>query len=223
VTTPDGPVDLIGAWGFEEPSGSTAVDASGLGNDGTIENGGVRVASGHTGNAFEGNGAAGNVDLAGLDVDAGATGITIMAWINADDFGTIDARIVSKSTGSAEQDHIWMLSTINGPQLRFRLKTAGSTTTLLGSGPTIPSGTWVHAAASYDGTTMRLFQDGVLVGATGKTGLVDIEPGVAAWIGANPGQGNQVFDGRIDDVKIFRRGLDAAEVQAEMAAPVGAP
>jgi hypothetical protein len=146
-----------------------------------------------------------------------------MAWINADDFGTSDARIVSKSTGSAEQDHIWMLSTNNGPRLRFRLKTGGTTSTLIGSGPTIPTGTWVHAAASYDGTTMRLYQDGVLVGSTGKTGLVDIAPGVAAWISANPGKTGQVFDGRVDDVKIFRRGLDTAEIQVEMATPVGAP
>jgi YVTN family beta-propeller protein len=223
VTTPEGPADIIGAWGFEEPSGPTALDASGNGNDGSIENGGVRTPNGHTGNGLEVNGSAGNVGLGGLDVDAGATGITIMAWINADDFGTKDARIVSKSTGSAEQDHIWMLSTIKGPRLRFRLKTGGNTTTLVASGPTIPEDAWVHVAASYDGTTMTLYQDGNWVGSTGKTGLVDIAPGVDAWIGANPGQSNQVFDGRIDDVKVFRRGLDATEIQAEMASSVGTP
>jgi hypothetical protein len=223
VTTPAGSADLIAAWGFEEAGGAAVLDASGLDNDGTLENGGVRVANGHTGKGLETNGSAGNVDLGNLDVDPGAPGVTIMAWINADDFGTSDARIVSKSTGAAEQDHVWMLSTINGPRLRFRLKTNGNTTTLIASGPTIASGTWVHAAASYDGTTMRLYQNGTLVGSTGKTGLVDIAPGVAAWIGANPGQGNQVFDGRMDDVKIFRRGLDAAEIQTEMATSAGSP
>ena len=209
---------VVGAWGFEESVGTLVADASGNGNDGVLANGAARSADGYFGNALETDGAVGNVDLGGIDV-AGSE-ITVMAWINADDFETLDARIVSKSTGSAEQDQTWMLSTISGPRLRFRLSTNGSTSTLLGSGGTLSSSTWIHAAATYDGSTMVLYQDGLLVGSMAKSGNIDTDPSVLAWMGASPGASAKVFDGRIDEVKIFDRSLTPAEIAREMLTPV---
>jgi len=221
VTTPPPPADLVAAWGFEEPGGAVAVDASGQGHDGVLEAGASRVAAGFFGQALETDGDAGHVDLGFLD--AGPAELTLMAWIHADDFGVRDARILSKSTSAAGQDHVWMLSTIDGPRLRFRLRTDGSTTTLVGSGGTLAAGTWIHAAVTYDGEAMRIYQDGALVGSTPKTGPVEQAPAVAAWIASNPGEPDQVFDGRIDEVKIFRRALSPAEIAAEMATPAVAP
>jgi len=54
-----------------------------------------------------------------------------------------------------------------------------------------------------------------------KAGSVDIDPTVSVWIGAKPND-VRVFDGRIDDVKIFLRGLDAIEIGSEMGVPVQA-
>jgi hypothetical protein len=107
-----------------------------------------------------------------------------------------------------------MLSTIksNGAtRLRFRLMTNGSTTTLFGSGGVLTSGTWIHVAAVYDGAQMRLYQDGVEVGNTSKTGNID-QNAVAVWIGRNP-DGKRPFDGRIDEVYIYDQALTAAEIQ----------
>ena len=215
--------DLVGSWGFEESSGTLVSDASGNASTGTLEDGAVRSANGYSGKALETDGVAGHVDLGGLDV--AGTGLTLMAWINADDFGTSDARILSKSTGNAAADHVWMLSTVEGPRIRFRLKTnnGSPTTTLIGTGGTLSAGTWHHVAATYDGATMRLYQDGNQVGSVSRTGAVVQDPLVDAFIGANPGSSNQVFDGRIDDVKIFSRSLTPAEIATEMTTPVSAP
>ncbi len=195
--------DLVAAFGFEATSGTLVSDASGNGNNGTLENDADRSANGYSDQALETNGLDGHVDLAGLDVPG--TQLTLMAWINADDFGTSDARILSKSTGAAAADHVWMLSTVTGSHVRFRLRTTdgNSTTTLIGTGDTLSAGTWHHVAATYDGTTMRLYQDGNQVGSVARTGDIFQAPTVNAYIGANPGSGSQVFDGRIDDVKIF--------------------
>ncbi len=214
--------DLLGAWGFEEPSGDIVFDSSSAGQDGTLGGGAARSVNGYFGAALETNGSSGYVDLGGFDAEASE--LTLMAWINADDFGVSDARILSKSTGSASNDHIFMLSTIGStPQLRFRLRTNGSTATLIGAGGTLSAGTWIHATATYDGSTMRLYQDGVEVGNTAKGGPVAIDPAVALWIASNPGSPGQVFDGRIDEVKIFNRALTPVEIQTEMVTPLSAP
>ena len=57
-----------------------------------------------------------------------------------------------------------MLSTIDGQRLRFRLRTHGTTSTLIGTGA-ISAGQWTHAAATYDGAAVGVQQDGVEVGS----------------------------------------------------------
>jgi len=214
---------LIGAWGFEELGGSTALDNSGNGNHGTLGDGAALDVDGYFGQALVTDGSAGHVDLGGLDAESDQ--LTLMAWMNVDDFGITDGRIMSKSTSGQNEDHIFMLSTVTTgghPMLRFRLRTNGSTYKLYGEGGVLTTGTWVHVAATYDGARMRLYQDGVEVGSASKSGPVDTDPNVDLWIAANPGHTNQVFDGRIDEVKIFRISLSPAEIQMEMDTPVAA-
>jgi len=219
---PGSNLDLLAAWGFAG-TGPYVADTTGNGNTGYLEDGATRSEIGYHGKGLEVDGVAGHVNLGLYDV--ASEDLTIMAWINADDFGTPDARILSKSTGSAASDHVWMLSTIQGPHARFRLKTddGNITTTLVGSGGTLTAGVWYHIAATYDGNRMRLYQDGIEVASAPKTGGVFQAPAVEAYIGANPGASNQVFDGRIDDVKVFGRALTCDEIAVEMTTPASPP
>ena len=202
------------AYGFEEASGAAVVDATGNGNDAVLENGGQRNTDGYSGAAVEFDGSSGRVNLGGFDVSGDA--LTLTLWFRADDFGTFDARLISKATGVQEQDHYWMLSTIDGPRLRFRLKTAnGGTQTLIADGATLTQGEWTHAAVTYDGAHMVIYQNGAEVGRAAKTGALATNPAVEAWIGDNPG-GTKAFDGRIDETRIYCRALSAAEIQLEM-------
>ncbi|MEM9464127.1 MAG: FG-GAP-like repeat-containing protein, partial [Actinomycetota bacterium] len=220
ATTPAPPSGLWAAYGFED-DGTDITDSSGNGNDGTLVPNAQLVDAEVSDQALAVDGSVGDVDLGTLDIDSDE--LTIMAWINADDFDVYDARIVSKSTSTAANDHLWMLSTFRQDSLRFRLRTddGGGTTTLISDRFILDTGTWHHVTATYDGTTMRLWLDGVEVGSTPKSGSVFTDPTVPAAIGANPGAAGQVFDGRIDDVKIFARALDAAEIATEMDAHVG--
>ena len=215
VTNPSGSGFFVGLWTLDDGSGAIAGDSSGNGNDGVV-NGAAWTTAGQVRGALDFDGNDDYVDLGSLN--ASADSLTISAWINADTFTHLsrqDARIVSKATGTASQDHYFMLSTIksNGAtRLRFRLMTNGATTTLLGSGGVLTSGTWIHVAAVYDGAQMRLYQDGVEVGNTSKTGNID-QNAVAVWIGRNP-DGKRPFDGRIDEVYIYDQALTAAEIAA---------
>ena len=107
-------------------------------------------------------------------------------------------------------------------RLRFRLKTAGVTSTLVAGSVDLPEDEWVHVAAVYDGAKMELFVDGVAVGSIAKSGSVTTDAGVSTWIGGNPpGAGDRPWDGLIEDVRIYDRALAAAEIGALPAPEAG--
>ena len=158
----------------------------------------------------------GHVDAGSLDVKGSA--ITLAARFRAASFAGSgqDGRIVSKATGAQEQDHYWMVSSWRAGKavrLRFRLKADGSTSTLIAGSGDLETGAWTHVAAVYDGRTMRLYKDGRAVGSMPKTGAIDVDASVPAWIGDNPPDaGSRPFLGLMDDVRIYSRALTAGEV-----------
>lgn len=209
--TPTPPVTgLVAGYGFSEGIGLTTADSSGNGFTGTL-NGATWTTAGKFGNALSFNGSSASVALGNWNISGSA--LTLTAYVRATDWkSTEDVRIISKATGTQEQEHWWMLSeTDNKP--RFRLKAGGSTSTLVGTS-TLPLNTWVHLAATYDGAIMRVYQDGVLVGSVTKTGVID--SGTAAInIGRSP-VGGSYFSGIIDEVRVYNRALTISEIQTEM-------
>jgi hypothetical protein len=213
MTVDDG---LIGHWKFDEADGSLAPDDSGNGHDGTIVGSGWNRTEGVYGGALYFSGGGGDkVDLGGLDV-VDSNAMTITAWVLANSFksGGQDNRIVSKSTGTTTASHYWMLGTYNsgGVKLRFMLKTDGTSHVLTAAEGVIGLDTWVHAAAVYDGHSMILYKDGVEVGRTAKTGVIDEAPSVKALIGSNASD-YATWHGRIDDVRLYARALSVAEIE----------
>jgi hypothetical protein len=150
--------------------------------------------------------------------------LTFSAWIRPDSFGVQDARILSKADGVQDANHSFMVSTIqvgNQTRLRFRLRTNGSTTTLIANSGVLQAGRWQHVCARYDGANMSLYLDGELVGSTPKSGPVDAT-GEQVWIGNNPVTADRGFDGRMDQLFVFDRALSDLEIRG-MAADLGQP
>ena len=82
----------------------------------------------------------------------------------------------------------------------------------------LPLNTWTHLALTYDGTTLRLYVNGVQVGMLAQTGAIATSSSPLR-IGGNAPWG-EYFSGQIDDVRVHNRALSAAEIQAMMALPV---
>ena len=78
---------------------------------------------------------------------------------------------------------------------------------------------WTHLATTYDGATQRFYVNGTQVASRAQTGALATATGPLR-IGGN-GVWGEYFRGLIDDVRIYNRALGAAEVQADMATPVG--
>jgi steroid delta-isomerase-like uncharacterized protein len=215
VTPTDPGSDALVAY---YPLETDASDASGNGLDGTIA-GGAALTAGMMGGAIDLDGVDDLVELGQFDVEGT---ITLAAWIKADDFEINDGRILSKANEWGGNDHWWMLSTISETSLRFRLKTDdGEDTATLISDPVLEAGVWAHVAATWDGSMMRIYKDGVEVASQEKGGTaVAVDPTISVAIGSQPSDAFasdpsrvvKFFDGLIDEVRIYNRALSAGEV-----------
>jgi hypothetical protein len=159
------------------------------------------------------------VDLGYWDVgsdDFPSNELTITAWFKADSFPN-DPRIISKADGTSTDNHWFIIGIDNGPEtLFFRLKTKGNNTvqlTATGIDGVIATDEWTFVAATYDGTTMTLYKNGVSIESSNATsGELARNRSINIRIGANP-VGPRWFDGLIDEVIVLRRALTDNEIK----------
>jgi hydrogenase maturation factor HypE len=82
----------------------------------------------------------------------------------------------------------------------------------------LPVNTWTHVAATYDGSAVRLFVNGVPTASVPASGLIDASTnplrigGDAVW--------GDYFQGRIDEVRVYDKPLTQAEIQKDMNTPI---
>ena len=163
----------------------------------------------------------GNNDYINLGTfDAKGSGLTLATWFKADSFpGNLnDGRLISKATGSAANDHVFMLSTFltgGKTRLRARVRVNGTTQTLIADAGNLSTGKWYHATMTHDENTLKLFLDGDLVGIKAVMGELDQASNVPVVIAAQPqGAGSRYFHGKLDVINILQRALSPDEVTA---------
>jgi hypothetical protein len=75
------------------------------------------------------------------------------------------------------------------------------------------TGTWHHYAGTYDGTTVSIYLDGVLVASSSYTGGAIALSGNDINIARNPAYGGDFFAGVLADVRLYGRALSASEIR----------
>lgn len=126
--------------------------------------------------------------------------ITMEAWIKGSSFG---GRVVDKITAGGENGY--MLDTLFG-RIRLIIGPINMFANTL-----LPTNTWIHIAGTWDGTTGRMYLNGVLDGTGTATTLPS--NGLAVRIGADS-NGQNRFNGLIDEVSIYNVALSAQEIAA---------
>jgi hypothetical protein len=227
------PTGLVGWWQFaEQPSGtacsgttSTVTDSSGNNNTGTCVNSPswtAGQAGGTTAMSFNGAQQSSSNPYITIPNSAslnGMTGLSVCAWVNPSSIYAIDGNsIVSKSThavgGQSAPYGLYGLSTTQSGGYSFQLGN-GSTSQTVNSASLLALGQYQHVCGTWDGTTMRLYKNGVADANTQSAnyaaiGTNSIDLRIGAYRGSSPYY--DTFNGAIGDVRIYNRALSASEV-----------
>jgi len=203
-----GTIGLVAAYGFDEVSGVTAVDASGNGNHGTITEA-TRITSGRFGKALQFDGVNDWVsvnDSASLDL---SSQMTLEAWVYPTVWMSGWRDIVMKEQTNGAVYYLCANTDSNQPASGIWLNGEKSL-----SGVTqVPPNKWAHLAATYDGQYQSLYVNGVLVSMQPQTGSIPASTGKLR-IGGNAIWG-EYFTGYIDEVRVYNRALSQAEIAAD--------
>jgi chitodextrinase len=208
----------VAAYSFDAGSGSTVADATGNGNTGTIANAAWST-SGHSGSALSFNGRNSWVtvpDAASLHL---TTGYTLEAWVRpATTSRAWRTAVLKEDPARAELDYGLYASTDSGTPSAHVLVGNPPDSFVRGSSAS-PLNSWTHLAATYNGTTLRIYANGAQQASKAVTGAIGTSNG-ALRIGGN-NIWSEWFSGLIDDVRVYNRALTATEIQTDMNTPVG--
>ena len=199
------------AYGFTEAAGFSTVDSSGNGFNGTLVNGPVWT-SGHGGNAILFDGVDDKVVLpAALDI--ATLPFTLEAWIQPTsraDYRKIFSKRNSYSSLDMRVD------------VGLRITTGSVYVTTQRSYVVFtyapPLNSWTHVAIVAESSGTKLYVNGVLQ-QTLEAIILGTKSDAAVAIGST-GDNDDPFAGTIDDVRLYKRALTGAEIQADMGASV---
>ncbi len=209
------PTGLVAAYAFNETSGTTASDASGNGRTGTV-NGATWSASGRYGGALSFDGSNDLVTVADANALDLTTGMTLSAWLRPTTLSGWRTALLKEAPSGLSYA---LYAHDNSPQPAAYVN-VGSDRSAAGTGA-LALNTWSHLASTYDGTTLRLYVNGVLVGSQAMTGAIAASTG-ALHIGGNTIWGED-FSGLIDDVRVYNRALSVSEIQTDLNGAVVPP
>ena len=164
--------DLISYWNFDETSGNLEDQVAS--NDGTVD-GCDYEQTGKIEDAYNFNGTSDDIDL-GTGITP-TSAITIAGWINKDDTG--DGFVFAKwdwDVGGSVDNRAYALAVASN-KINFFISSDGSdaNTTQLAGSSDVGSGSYVHIAATFDGSDMVVYLNGSSDGTTSKSSGISNE------------------------------------------------
>lgn len=204
---------LVAAFGFEEASGTTAVDSSTANNPGTL-NGAVRAA-GRYGQGLSFNGTNSWVtvnDAASLRL---TTGMTLSAWVYPTAVDGYETVLLKERGTTGLTYSLYAADGAGRPPAGYVYRNGDQSAV---GASALPLNTWSHLAVTYNASALRLYVNGAQVASRNQTGAMPTTAGPLR-IGGNSVWG-EYFSGLIDEVRVYNNALTQAEIQTDMNTPV---
>ncbi|WP_117614965.1 endo-beta-N-acetylglucosaminidase H [Chryseobacterium kwangjuense] len=173
--------------GTTNPSGSTALSL-----DGSTE-----------------SGSAGNINLSG-------SALSFEGWIKPSSFKS-GSPFISSLFGTEVSDTNTALlrlgdANIANNKLQFVLS-INNVQQKLTAATALNANTWYHVAATYDGSTMKIYINGVLDASKSQTGSVNSNG--AFYVGYSYATSRN-FNGKVDEVRVWKKALSQTEISQNM-------
>jgi len=199
-----------------------AADSSGMNNNGTATSVPVTLNRfGQAGKAAYFNGTSGSISIPNSGSLQPANNVSVAAWMKPDSISVEGAVMTKRSSLSSDPYQSYGIQynpTMNKWYYAVSAGTPGSLTKLY-TKATIAWGAWTFFVGTYDGTTMKLYINGVL--DTSLTNTNGLGYGAVPMFIGYSGSGNNYYKGSIDEVSVHNRALTSAEVSGMFNGNVG--
>jgi hypothetical protein len=206
--------ELVGQWKLDEGSGTTAEDASGNGNNGTLEDE-PTVADGQFVQALAFDDSRVAIPASDtLTADLFQGSFTISAWINPRRVGDTWQQIFRSIREDDTSNDTLFLN--NDGRLSWRGRVGGAWAGgMCETAPdVVPADQWTHVAVTGDGSNFRVYVNGAL----SQESAFQTTEGTNAtyYIGGDPTWIGESYTGIIDDFRIYNHVLSEDDVKASM-------
>ena len=208
---------LVAHWQFDEGSGTTAVDSSGNGHDGTLLGDPQWVAGMIGSGALSFDGSDGLVDV-GHDESLNMTDeLAITLWVKVSDLSNYYFLVCKQPSGTAGDNYPgnyeFRIQTGTGILEFGHQEAEGEQYTFYTSETSITAEQWYHVAVSVTkGGLVEFYIDGISAGSAEQVtnfGVLNDEP---VRIGGRK-DGYSFFNGILDDIRLYDRALSAVQIQ----------
>ena len=207
VVNPQGPTNsLVGRWTFDRQntSGTTAYDTSGQGNTASLANAATLV-PGIISQALQFNGS--QYVYAGTGLGSGT--YTLGTWINTASAGGI---IMERRSNNLWYYANYIFAIGSGVLNLTQVDPSNNIHTATGG--TVQNKGWVYVTATYDGSYMRLYVNGVQTGILATSAGVHTDGTQYMFMGVDClSSYTSYFSGSMDDARIYSRALSPTEIQ----------
>lgn len=202
---------LVSYWSFDEGEDNIAYDS--VGDNNGIIYGDPEWVSGISNSAlkFDGYNDYLKIEDENINID---NQFSIETWIYPESYAYDSINpmfIICKRTGNLDS---YALSLNNSGNVIFSKETGTSGYDVLYSKDKVEQNQWSHLLATFDGTTMKLYINGVLDNSISKTEDTIIGEG-DLYIGANTELDNyRFYKGFVDELKIYNYALSESEIES---------
>ncbi len=198
--------DPVAYWPFDD---DTARDWIGS-HDGTVTGPGVSFVPGKVGHAIKFDSGTSYVRVPGFNLAR----LTVSAWVYPAKYGYYTSMVTKNYYASGWSSpyvawQLWLSENTASPG--FIGGTLGNTV----STEAIPINQWSFLAATYDGTTVKLYVNGVLKASQAAPTPGDLPATTGDIYIGMPQYSNHSFLGMLDEVALFDRALSAGEISQQ--------
>lgn len=141
--------------------------------------------------------------------------ITLEAWINVNEFKSqpFAGSVIVKDQGSNSSGY--MIRCGGNGIINFNIGN-GSWHEISTPANSVQLNSWHHIAAAYDGTSMKIFVDGELAAQSNIVLTIGNAANSNLLVGESPGFPGRVFNGKIDEVRIWNVARTQLQIQSTM-------